>query len=513
MAKPNLKLAESLEVLRELQATYGKAIKTNQLSRTHRDRLVKNNFLKKVTKEWFIIFNPENQSGDTKAWYTSFWEFCKRYLEEKYGSNYCLSAEQSILFHGGCTKIPHQLIVRTPKAPNKSINLLYGTSMYIMKSNIVNEIESEKTTKLNIQTKEEALVNMAPIMYEQNPIEIRTILAEINDPSTLLKILLEGSHSVKAGRIIGAFENIGKKRVANEIKKTMETADFRINVIDPFTSEKPKLLDLRSPSPYVNRINLMWDSMRDDAIENFPKITVKPDQKSYLKLIDDIYTTDAYHSLSIENYIVSTELIEKVRSGEWNLENEVDKKHRDALAARGYWQAFQEVKKSILKVFNGENPGEIFDSDHGDWYRQLFQPSVTAGILNIADLAGYRTSQVYITNSMHTPPNRDAVRDAMPGLIELLKQEEEPSARCVLGHFIFVYIHPYMDGNGRMGRFLMNLMLVSGGYPWTVIPIERRDDYMEALEQASVHNNIVPFAELLGNLVRKNLEGNPEAKI
>ena len=293
----------------------------------------------------------------------------------------------------------------------------------------------------------------------------------------------------------------------------METADFKIRVTDPFKDEKPKLINLRASSPYVNRINLMWESMRNNVIENFPKTLKKPEVKTYLKLVDDIYTTDAYHSLSIENYVVSTELIQKVRLGEWNLEDEEDKIHRDALAARGYWQTFQEVKKSIKKLFDGENPGEVFDLDHGEWYRQLFQPSVTAGLLNVADLAGYRNIQVYITNSMHTPLNRDAVRDAMPALIDLLKQEEEPSVRCVLGHFIFVYIHPYMDGNGRMGRFLMNLMLASGGYPWTVIPVERRDEYMKALEQASVHNNIVPFAELLGNLVKKNIEGKPEAKI
>lgn len=513
MAKPNVKLAESLEILQELQEKYGKALKTDQISRTHRDRLVKNNFLKKVTKEWFIINNPENKAGDTTAWYTSFWEFCKRYLEDKYGSNYCLSAEQSILFHGGSTKIPDQLIVRAPKAPNKKIDLLFGTSLYIMKSDIQNEIESEKITQLNIQIKEEALTHMAPIMYEQNPIEVRTILAEIKDPSTLLKILLEGSHSVKAGRIVGAFKNIGKERIANDIKKTMEIADFRVNVSNPFATEKPKLLDLNSPSPYVNRINLLWESMRNKVIENFPKPPTKPEKEWYLKLVDDIYTTDAYHSLSIENYVVSTELIKKVKSGEWNLEDEADKKHRDAMAARGYWQAFQEVKNSIQKVFNGKNSGDIFDTDHGNWYQQLFQPSVIAGLLNVSDLAGYRTHQVYITNSMHTPLSRDAVRDAMPALIELLKQEKESSVRCVLGHFLFVYIHPYMDGNGRVGRFLMNLMLASGGYPWTVIPVERRAEYMEALEQASVHNNIVPFAQLLGNLVKKNMDGKPEAKI
>jgi Fic family protein len=85
----------------------------------------------------------------------------------------------------------------------------------------------------------------------------------------------------------------------------------------------------------------------------------------------------------------------------------------------------------------------------------------------------------------------------MPAFFDLLREETNPAVRVVLGHFIFVYIHPYMDGNGRMGRFLMNSMLASGGYPWTVIPVAQRNAYMAALEAASVDQNIVPFAELL----------------
>ena len=92
-------------------------------------------------------------------------------------------------------------------------------------------------------------------------------------------------------------------------------------------------------------------------------------------------------------------------------------------------------------------------------------------------------------------------------------QETEPSVRVVLGHFIFVYIHPYMDGNGRIGRFLMNVMLAAGGYPWTVVPLERRDVYMAALEEASARQNIVPFAEFLGQLVADGVRGKPVAKV
>ena len=75
------------------------------------------------------------------------------------------------------------------------------------------------------------------------------------------------------------------------------------------------------------------------------------------------------------------------------------------------------------------------------------------------------------------------------------------------------FIHPFMDGNGRMGRFLMNVMLASGGYPWTIIPVEERNRYMEALEKASTENNIQPFAEFLAFLVTENLNGRPVASI
>ncbi|MBW2688918.1 MAG: Fic family protein, partial [Deltaproteobacteria bacterium] len=85
--------------------------------------------------------------------------------------------------------------------------------------------------------------------------------------------------------------------------------------------------------------------------------------------------------------------------------------------------------------------------------------------------------------------------------------------RVVLGHFIFVYIHPYVDGNGRMGRFLMNTMLASGGYPWTVIPVEMRNTYMAALEEASVGGNIGPFTDFLAQLVRASLEGKVTTKL
>ena len=222
------------------------------------------------------------------------------------------------------------------------------------------------------------------------------------------------------------------------------------------------------------------------------------DAATYLKQVDELYATDAYNSLSIEGYRVSEALIERVRSGNWNPDNdENDRQNRNALAARGYWQAFQRVKQCLAPILAGENAGIVVQRDHDAWFAELFGPSVSAGILKPADLAGFRNGAVCIHRSMHVPPSHEAVRELMPEFFELLKAETEPRCDSILGHFVFVYIHPYMDGNGRMGRFLMNTMMAAGGYPWTIIPVERRADYMAALEAASVGQNISQFAEFL----------------
>jgi Fic family protein len=103
-------------------------------------------------------------------------------------------------------------------------------------------------------------------------------------------------------------------------------------------------------------------------------------------------------------------------------------------------------------------------------------------------------------------PRWQAVRDAMPALFDLLEQEPEPGVRAVLGHWLLGYIHPYPDGNGRMARFLMNAMLASGGYPWTVIRVEDRDGYLSALDRASIDAKIEPFARFISERVRRSMK-------
>ena len=501
------KLVQSLTKLKKLQDSGIVAIRTGELSRTHRERLLKNGFIQEVMKGWYIPTHPDNFSGEpageSTAWYASFWGFCAGYLNSRFGDEWCLSPEQSINLHIGNNTVPRQLLVRSPKAGNKPTNLLHDTSILDLRLDIPENQDIEIIEGMRATNLYSAFIACSPKHFTSKPTEMRSALSMVSDASDLLRKLLEGNHSTVAGRLAGAFRNIGHNKMANTIVDTMKSAGYTINEVDPFADKPNFAFNNNETSPYVNRLRMMWESFREPITANFPASLGKiSDIDAYIKQIDELYVTDAYHSLSIEGYRVSEKLIERVRSGNWNPDNtEEDNEHKNALAARGYWQAFQVAKDSIKKILNGKNAGIVADEDHGKWYRELFGASVVAGIIQPSDLAGYRNRSVYIRKSMHTPPNYAAVRDLMTVFFELLQNEKNAAVRIVLGHFIFVYIHPYIDGNGRIGRFLMNAVLAAGGYSWTVIPVERRDEYMNALEIASVNQDIIPFTKFLASLI------------
>lgn len=500
MATPSEKLAQSLDALRQIQKSGGSpVVKSSDISRTHLERLVKNGFLMKVVGAWYIPSDPAALSGDSTAWYISYWSFVAEYVREKLGEEWCLSAEVSLdVLTGNWTVLP-QLIVRSPKCSNSRVNLPFGCSIFFLKADCAAKVIKESRYGLNVYSIPEALVMASPILFQQSSVTARTALAAIKDSSEVLPYLLDKGRSSRAGRLVGAFRNVRMIKVADEIKSSMDRFGYVIREEDPFADKYEFVRDI---SPYATRIRLMWQSMRDSVLSVKPSAPVRTDIETYMKDVEDRYKLDAYHSLSIEGYQVSEELIEKVRSGSWKPdENSSDKDEKAALAARGYWQAFQEVKKSLRIILDGANAGAVVEKDHRIWYQEMFAPSVMAGIIKASDIAGYRTNQVYIRNSMHTPLNPEALRDAMPVLFDMLKTEKDAWVRAVLGHFIFTFIHPYMDGNGRMGRFLMNLMLASGGYRWTIIQKEIRDKYMSALERASVQGEIDDFAYLLSSLV------------
>jgi len=501
MATPNQKLAASLNALRKLQKDGRRVFQSSELSRVHRDRLLKHGFLQAVMKGWLISASPGAQPGDSTPWFASFWEFCARYCNERFGQEWHLSPEQSLLLHAENTIIPSQAIIYSPRGHNNTIELLFHTSLYDLK-----EPQSPARNDLLVHdglrlfSPAAALIRVPESFFSRNPIETQVLLGAVRDASELLRPLLDGGHSAVAGRLAGALRHVGRAEPAAEILSTMKAAGYDVRETDPFDAAQ-RVFSIAEPTdaPIVGRLQAIWAASRNAVLESFPKPKGLPkDATEYLKFVDGIYRSDAYHSLSIEGYRVSPELIERVMSGAWDpAHHEPDRQSRDALAARGYWQAFQKVKGAVSKVLTGENPGTVARTDHREWYRELFEPCVASGLISASALAGYRNDAVYLRNSRYVPPRWETVRDAMPALFDLIEAESEPSCRAVLGHWLFGYIHPYPDGNGRMARFLMNVLLASGGYPWTVVRVEDRAEYLSALDRASIDLDARPFAAFI----------------
>jgi len=507
MPGPNEKLAAALEELRGLQEDGSRVFSSDQLSRTSRERLVRHGFLREVMRGWLMSASPATLAGDTTPWFASFWEFCQRYCDALFETAWHLSPDQSLLIHAENTTIPKQVIVHSPRAGNNRVDLLFDTSLFALRVKAMPPAtDLEVKNGLRVFNVPAALTRGAEDFFTRHPIETQIVAGTVREPSQLLVRLLEGGHATIAGRLAGLFRRLGQTPIADEIVAAMKAADHDVRIVDPLDADQIVAPPARRSPPIVARLRTLWASARETVLAAFPAAPGLPkDRDAYLKRIDGVYKLDAYHSLSIEGYQVTSELIQRVATGAWNPDRVMaDKENQNALAARGYWLAFQRVRETVRRIVVAETDSRVVRSAHREWYRELFAPNVAAGLIKASLLAGYRNAPVYIRGSRHVPPRWEVLSDAMPALFDLIDHEPEPCVRAVLGHWLLGYVHPFPDGNGRIARFLMNALLAAGGYPWTIIKVEDRSEYLAALETASVESDVRPFATFVAKQMRRS---------
>lgn len=494
------KIAAALSRIREItKANGGNVIRSGQMKRADRELLVRTKWLQEIIKGWYLLIKPGGIPGDSSIWYANFWDFLRIYLHYHFEDHYCLSAENSLELHTGVSTIPKQVIVISAKGRGQPQEFPYDTSLFIYSDPKNIPEEKEVIQGLQIMTLPYALCKVSAAYFEKNPKDAAIALQLVRTSADFAQVILKHNFKSSVARLIGAYDFLGNKKMVEDLTQDLSEVGLKVKGENPFSNKAPSVSFMRVQSPHVARIFSLWEDLREKVIPYFSAPSELPkDQEAYLARLEDLYEKDAYNSLSIEGYQVDEELIIRVQNNEWNPDaNPQDWQERNALAARGYYEAFLEVKKSILRLFTGMNPGEVAEKDLKKWYQNLFSPLARAGVLREEDLFGYRKAQVYIRNSRHIPLPKEVLMHAMDSLFECLKKEKHPAVRAVLGHYIFVYIHPFMDGNGRVGRFLMNAMFISGGYPWTIIQVKNRAQYLEALEIVGTERNIEPFAKFI----------------
>lgn len=119
------------------------------------------------------------------------------------------------------------------------------------------------------------------------------------------------------------------------------------------------------------------------------------------------------------------------------------------------------------------------------------------------DVAGlYRTKPVIITGSKYSVCKVDKIQTEINQLFKWVASERDkfhPVEFAAQLHKRFVFIHPFIDGNGRISRLLMNTALIQDGYMPALIPPILRQEYINLLERA--HNDEQPFSEFIAERV------------
>lgn len=126
----------------------------------------------------------------------------------------------------------------------------------------------------------------------------------------------------------------------------------------------------------------------------------------------------------------------------------------------------------------------------------------------IASQAGrYRDVQVFIRGVEWVPAKPEAVPKDMKALLEWYTKNKgklNPVVTAAYFHTAFELVHPFVDGNGRVGRLLLNFILRKNGYPMINIPSKTKRDYYAALHEGQVKGNLRPFVDLILDTYRKS---------
>jgi Fic family protein len=220
----------------------------------------------------------------------------------------------------------------------------------------------------------------------------------------------------------------------------------------------------------------------------------RPPLEDLLKQARERRSHDAYHSSAIEGYRLRMEEVSQLlgpESGEGSIDDLASR-----VAVVGYARAFDAL---LARIERTDDRLSLSSQLILDLYTDLFAPSVEAGLVDRASLQRYRNGPVYIRNTMYVPPNADKV----PALMEVTIEEmntipvQDGMLRGILTHLWFVWAHPFVDGNGRVARFLMNAALLAARHPWLTIRVDQRAEYFRALRRAQIDEEYTAFARFI----------------
>jgi Fic family protein len=167
---------------------------------------------------------------------------------------------------------------------------------------------------------------------------------------------------------------------------------------------------------------------------------------------------------------------------------------KDHYEATGHAEAYEKIYTLMSKENITEE--QIKELHHIFYYR-----------INKEQAGKYRKTQAFISGSKYTLPLPEYLSQLMAQFVKdigKIVEKEHPVISAAKVHKEFVFIHPFIDGNGRISRLLMNLILLKKGFTIAIIPSILRSQYIECLEKA--HEDDTAFLQFIAETVKQTQE-------
>ena len=223
-----------------------------------------------------------------------------------------------------------------------------------------------------------------------------------------------------------------------------------------------------------------------DAARPLPKHTLRT-------LQEKLFLEWTYHSNAIEGNTLTLSETKVVLEG-ITIGGKTLREHLEVIN-------HQEAIAFVEEVVKDEEP-------LSEWQIKNIHRLVLKGIDDL-NAGVYREEQVFISGAEHVPPEAIFIQEKMEEMINWYKTEGShlnAIERGAMLHAIFVGIHPFIDGNGRTSRLLLNLELMKDGYPPIIIKVENRLAYYEALDKAHTTQDYKDFISLVAAEVKDSLD-------
>lgn len=243
--------------------------------------------------------------------------------------------------------------------------------------------------------------------------------------------------------------------------------------------------------PLVEEIDQRYFSIIDSKVQRLMSI---PKSNSALRrVMEETYYHHIYHTVAIEGSTLTLSEIRHIIETRYAVPGKSLQEQNEAI---GVDAAMKYINTTLLS-----RSGSISVNDILEIHRRVL------GYVDPVEGGRLRTNQVFVGH--HIPPHPQDLQRHMQELVQWLNSDEamqlHPVEYSALAHYKLVYVHPFVDGNGRTSRLLMNLVLMQARYPPITIRKEQRAEYYTALDTAN-EGDVRPFIRFIAKCTEITLD-------